>query len=91
MGSGSSPTPVEFSSHRCFYKLSRSWLLGVCRCSCLLLPCLFIYSSMRDSPPPFSALRVPHPLCYVSFLLLLLITQFLFFPWVGVSLSRGLC
>jgi hypothetical protein len=40
--------------------------------------------------PPSLALRAPHPLCYVSFLLLL-ITQFLFFPWVGVSLSRGLC
>jgi hypothetical protein len=30
------PSPVEFSSHRCFYKLSHSWLLGVCHCSCLL-------------------------------------------------------
>jgi hypothetical protein len=51
---------------------------------------LFIYSSVRDSPPPSSVLRVPCPLCYV-FLLLLLIVQFFFFPWVGVSLSRGLC
>jgi hypothetical protein len=43
------------------------------------------------SLPPSSALRVPHPLCYVSFLLLLLlIIQFFFFPWVGVGLSRGL-
>jgi hypothetical protein len=33
--SGSSPPPV-FSSHRHFYKLSRFWLLGMCRCSCLL-------------------------------------------------------
>jgi hypothetical protein len=41
--------------------------------------------------PTSSVLRVPRPLCYVSFLLLLLITQFLFFPWMGVSLSRGLC
>jgi hypothetical protein len=51
---------------------------------------LFIYSSRRDFPLP-SVLRAPHPLCYMS-LLLLLITQFLFFfPWVGVGLSRGLC
>jgi hypothetical protein len=34
---------------------------------------------------------VPHPLCNVSLLFLLFITQFLFFPRVGVSLSRGLC
>jgi hypothetical protein len=54
-------------------------------------PGLFIYSSVRDSPSPPSALRVPHPLCYMSLLFLLLITQFLFFPWVGVGLSRGLC
>jgi hypothetical protein len=53
---------------------------------------LFIYSSIRDCPPHPSALRTPCPLCYVSFLLLLFIIQFgffLFFPWVGVSLSRG--
>jgi hypothetical protein len=51
---------------------------------------LFIYSSVRDCPsPPFGAQSTP-PLCYVSFLLLLII-QLLFFSWVGVSLSRGLC
>jgi hypothetical protein len=54
-------------------------------------PSLFIYSSGKDSLPPSSMLRAPHPLCYVSLLLLLLITQFLFFSWVKVSLSRGLC
>jgi hypothetical protein len=54
-------------------------------------PGLFIYSSVRDSPPPSSVLRAPHPLCNVSLLFLLLITQFLFFSWVGVGLSRGLC
>jgi hypothetical protein len=51
---------------------------------------LFIYSSVRDSHPPPLVLRAPHPLCYMSFLLLLII-QFFFFPWVGVGLSRGLC
>jgi hypothetical protein len=49
----------------------------------LARPALFIYSSRRDSRPPPSALRVPHPLCYVSFLLLLLITQFLLFSLGG--------
>jgi hypothetical protein len=42
--------------------------------------------------PTSSALRVPRPLCYMSFLVLLLIVHFFFFfPWVGVGLSRGLC
>jgi hypothetical protein len=48
---------------------------------------LFIYSPFPQS----SALRVPHPLSSVSLLLLLLITQFLYFPQVKASLSRGLC
>jgi hypothetical protein len=91
MGSGLPPSPVEFSSHCHFYKLSHSWVLGMWCCSCLLLPCLFFYSSVRDSPPPPLALRVPCPLCYVSFMLLLLIIQFLFYPWLGLSLSKGLC
>jgi hypothetical protein len=33
---GLPPSPVEFSSHHHFYKLSHSWLLGVCHRSCLL-------------------------------------------------------
>jgi hypothetical protein len=32
---------------------------------------------------------VPHPLSHMSYLFLLLITQFLFFPQVEISLSRG--
>jgi hypothetical protein len=36
-------------------------------------------------------LWAPHPLSCVSFLFLLLISQFLFFLRVEVSLSRGLC
>jgi hypothetical protein len=51
-------------------------------------PSLFIG---KASPPPSSVLRVPHPLCNVSLLLLLLITEFLFFHRVEVGLSRGLC
>jgi hypothetical protein len=40
--------------------------------------------------PQSSALRAPQTLFCVSYLFLLLITQFLFFPEVEVSLSRGL-
>jgi hypothetical protein len=54
-------------------------------------PSFFIYSSRRDSPPPFSALRAPHPLCYVSLLFLLLIIQFLFFSPGGGRSVQGLC
>jgi hypothetical protein len=76
---GLSPSPVEFSSHYHFYKLSRSWLLGVCRHSCLLQP-----ACCGGFPfPTSSALRVPHPLCYVSFLLLLLIIQGFFLFSLG--------
>jgi hypothetical protein len=135
---GPPPSPVEFSSHRCFYKLSCSCLMGVPCCPCWLA-CLFTAHVGGGSsplscgvflPPPFSqafpflvarhtstlppeplwpgpaclftvlgriplssssVLSVSHPLCNVSLLFLLLITQFLFFPWVGVSLSRELC
>jgi hypothetical protein len=57
------------------------------------LASLFIYSSMRGCPSsPLQCSGAPCPLCYMSFLLLLLIIQFFFFsPWVGVRLSRGLC
>jgi hypothetical protein len=41
--------------------------------------------------PQSSVLSAPHPLSHVSLLFLLPITQFLFFPPVEVSLSRGLC
>jgi hypothetical protein len=52
--------------------------------------CLFTVPG-RIPFPQSSALSVPHPLSCVSYLVLLLITQFLFFPRVEVSLSRGLC
>jgi hypothetical protein len=56
---------------------------------------LFIYRLFtvpgRVPFPQSSVLRAPHPLSSMSLLLLLLITQFLFFPRVEVSLSRGLC
>jgi hypothetical protein len=40
---------------------------------------------------PSLALSVPHPLCNVSLLFLLLIAQFLFFSLLEVGLFRGLC
>jgi hypothetical protein len=50
--------------------------------------CLF--TVLERIPLPCSLeLRAPHPLCNMSLLFLLLITQFLFFPWVKVGLSRG--
>jgi hypothetical protein len=73
-------SPVEFSS------LCHSHSLPTPGCRVhALAPALssqarLIYSSGRDSPPPSLALRALHPLCYLSFLFLLLITQFLFFP-----------
>jgi hypothetical protein len=70
---------VEFSSHCYFYKLSHSQLLGVCHHSCLLQP-----ACCEGFPlPPSSVLRAPCPLCYVSFLLLLLIIQFFFLFSLG--------
>jgi hypothetical protein len=54
------------------------------------LACLFTVPG-RITFPQSLALSAPHPLSRVSLLFLLLITQFLVFPWVEVSLSRGLC
>jgi hypothetical protein len=51
--------------------------------------CLFTVLG-RIPFPQSLALRVPHPLSHVSLLFLLLISQFLFFPRVEVSLSRGI-
>jgi hypothetical protein len=53
-------------------------------------PSLFIYSSGKESLPSSLVLSAPHPLCNVSLLFLLLITQLLFCPWMEVSLSKGL-
>jgi hypothetical protein len=57
----------------------------------LAQPGLFIYNSRRNSLNPPLVLSACHPLSHVSLLFLLLITQFLFLPWVEVGLSRGLC
>jgi hypothetical protein len=77
--------------------LSQAFLLLVAghapapaRASPALPACLFPVPG-RIPFPQSSALRAPHPLSRVSLLLLLFTTQFLFFPRVEVSLSRGLC
>jgi hypothetical protein len=61
----------------------------------LLLPSLagmFFYSSVSDSPLLLFGTQgaLPSLLC-VFFVVLVVYSVFFFFPWVGVSLSRGLC
>jgi hypothetical protein len=56
-------SPVEFSFHRHFYKLSRSWLLGMCCCSCLVWPaCLFTIHMGSGSSPLSCGVFLPLPL-----------------------------
>jgi hypothetical protein len=78
---------VEFSSHRQFYNLSRSWLLGMCRCSCLL------WLACEGFPlPPLQ--HSGHPALFATCLFChycLLFSFFFLFSLGGVGLSRGLC
>jgi hypothetical protein len=90
VGSGSSPLSCGIFLPLPLLQLSRYWFLGMCCRSCLLRPACLFTVPWGISPPPCSAFRAPHPLCHLSFLLLLII-QFLFFLCVGVGLSRGLC
>jgi hypothetical protein len=91
---GLPPSPVEFSSLCHSHKLSRSWLLGACPFTCRNLsgpPGLFIYSSWKDSLPPiFGAQCAPSSFPRV-FIVLIAYYSVSLFPWVEVSLSRGLC
>jgi hypothetical protein len=50
--------------------------------ACAAAPAFSSWLVVRDFPSPPSVLRVPCPLCYMSFLLLLLIIQ-VFFPLGG--------
>jgi hypothetical protein len=84
------PSPVEFSSLSHFYKLSCSWLLDVCCHSCLLRPSLFIYSSVRDSPPLlFGAQSAPPSLLHVFIVLSAYYSVSLFFPGWGSVCPGG--
>jgi hypothetical protein len=77
---GLPPSPVEFSSHCCFYKLSRSWLLGVCRCSCLLwLACLFTVLGGISPPLLFGAQGIPPSLLHVFFVVIVYYSVFFLF------------
>jgi hypothetical protein len=79
---GLPPSPVEFSSLHRFYKLSRSWLLDVCRHFCLLqLACEgFPLPTLRGSGHP--ALFAMYLLCCYCLLL-----SFSFFPVWGWSVQ----
>jgi hypothetical protein len=82
------PSPVEFSSQCHFYKLSHSWLLGVCRCSCLLWPaCLFTVPWGIAPPLPLWCLGCPALFATCLFCCYCLLYQFFFsfFPeWESV-------
>jgi hypothetical protein len=76
--------------------LSQSFLLLVAgRAPPLLLeplwPTRLVYLQSQEGfpSPNLQCSGCPNPLSCVSLLFLLLISQFLFFPRVGVSLSRG--
>jgi hypothetical protein len=73
------PSPVEFFSHCHFYKLSHSWLLGVCHLSCFLqLACCEGFPL-----PPLQ--RSGHPALFAMclFVVIAYYSVFFFFPWVG--------
>jgi hypothetical protein len=86
-------SPVEFSSHCHFYKISCSKIAGQVQPLLPSLIGLFIYSSVRDCPfPPLWCSG--HPILFATCLFVVVVIQFvffLFFSWVGVSLSKGLC
>jgi hypothetical protein len=89
---GLSPSSVEFSSHRHFYKLSCFWLLGVCCCSCLLQP-----ACCEGFPlPPFGTQGALPSFLRVFFIVIAYYSVSLFYPgWRSVcpggyaDLSQG--
>jgi hypothetical protein len=80
------PSPVEFSSHCHFYKLSRSWLLGVCHRSYLLKP-----ACCEGFPlPPFSTQGALPSLLCVFFVVIAYYSLFFFlFPLSGGRSVQG--
>jgi hypothetical protein len=83
MWEGGLPTsPVEFSSHGHFYKLSGSWWLGVWRWSCLLLQACLFTVPWGISPPLLWCLGHPTLLAMCLFCCCLLFS-FSFFPGWG--------
>jgi hypothetical protein len=88
---GLPPSPVEFSSLHHFYKLSRSWLLGMCSHSCLLWPSLFIQFCEGFPSPSLRCSGRPTLFVTCLYCCYCLLLSLSFFLWMGVSLSRGLC
>jgi hypothetical protein len=80
---------VEFFSLRQFYKLSCSRLLGVCHHSCLLHTGLFIYSSVRDSPPHLQCSGCPTLFDMCLFCCYCLLLSFSFFLGWGPVCPGG--
>jgi hypothetical protein len=80
---------VEFSSHRHFYKLSRSWLLDVCYCSCLLwMACLFTVL-WGIAPSPLLHSECPALFAMCLFCCYCLLFSFSFFPGWGSVCPGG--
>jgi hypothetical protein len=89
---GKCPFPTfqwSFSQDSHCYKLSRSKVVGVCCRSCLL--CWLVYLKFREGLllPPSSALRVPCPLCYMSFFVVVVYSVWVFFPLGGGQSVQG--
>jgi hypothetical protein len=84
---GLPPSPVEFSSHCHFYKLSHSWLLGVCRHFCLLqLACC------EGFPLPISLWCPGCPALFATCLFVVIVYYsivFSFFPEWGLVCPGG--
>jgi hypothetical protein len=89
---GLPPSPVEFFSLLRFYKLSRSWLLGVCRHSCLLRPGLFIYLQFQEGfPSPSLGFQgTPPSLLHVFIVLIAYYSVSLFSLGGGWSVQRAM-
>jgi hypothetical protein len=67
-------------------------LLGRCHSSCLLRLAFLFTVLWRIAPPPLWSSRCPSLFATCLFVVVYYsVCFFLFFPWVGVSLSRGLC
>jgi hypothetical protein len=78
------PSPVEFSSHCHFYKLSHSWLLGVYCRSCLLqLACLFTVPWGIVPPHLFGTQGTSPSLLHVFFVVIAYYSVFFLFSLGG--------
>jgi hypothetical protein len=85
---GLPPSPVEFSSHHCFYKFSCSWLLGSAAAPAFSGRLVYLQFSGRLPLPLSSALRVSTLLALCLFCCCLLFS-FSFFPGWGSVCPGG--